>query len=108
MKFASKFIIKDLMIFILAVIIIIYLNKINILNNYIFIETLLKILIYYYFVAVFSILITDRYEISFVSLMLGILMIDIIYNIPIYVYIFGLILFSILIYYVLLKLEGRK
>ena len=108
MKFASKFIIKDLMIFILAVIIIIYLNKINILNNYIFIETLLKILIYYYFVAVFSILITDRYEISFVSLMLGILMIDIIYNIPIYVYILGLILFSILIYYVLLKLEGRK
>lgn len=108
MKFASKFIIKDLMVLILAVIIIIYLHKINILNNYIFIETLLKILIYYYFVAVFSILITDRYEISFVSLMLGILMIDIIYNIPIYVYILGLILFSILIYYVLLKLEERK
>ena len=35
-------------------------------------------------------------------------MIDIIYNIPIYVYILGLILFSILIYYVLLKLETRK
>lgn len=108
MKFASKFIIKDLMVLILAVIIIIYLNKINILNNYIFIETSLKILIYYYFVAVISILITDRYEISFVSLMLGILMIDIIYNITIYVYILGLILFSILIYYVLLKLEERK
>lgn len=108
MKFASKFIIKDLMVLILAVIIIIYLYKINILNNYIFIETLLKILIYYYFIAVISIIITNRYEISFVSLMLGILMIDIIYNIPIYVYILGLILFSILIYYVLLKLEERK
>ena len=35
-------------------------------------------------------------------------MIDIIYNIPIYLYIFGLILFSVLIYYVLLKLEERK
>ena len=105
MKFASKFIIKDLMVLILAIIIIIYLHKINILNNYIFIETSLKILIYYYFIAVFSILITDRYEISFVALMLGILMI---YNIPIYVYIFGLILFSVLIYYVLLKLEERK
>ena len=108
MKFASKFIIKDLMVLILAVIIIIYLYKINILNNYVFIETLLKILIYYYFIAVISIIITNRYEISFVSLMLGILMIDIIYNIPIYVYILGLILFSILIYYVLLKLEERK
>ena len=108
MKFASKFIIKDLMVLILAIIIIIYLHKINILNNYIFIETSLKILIYYYFIAVFSILITDRYEISFVSLMLGILMIDIIYNIHIYLYIFGLILSSFLIYYVLLKLEERK
>ena len=110
MKFASKYIIKDLMVLILAVIIIIimYFHKINIVNNYIFIETSLKILIYYYFIAVFSILITDRYEISFVSLMLGILMIDIIYNIPIYLYIFGLILFSVLIYYVLLKLEERK
>ena len=49
MKFASKFIIKDLMVLILAVIIIIYLHKINILNNYIFIETLLKILIYVVF-----------------------------------------------------------
>ncbi len=108
MKFASKYIIKDLMVLILAVIIIMYFHKINIVNNYMFIETSLKILIYYYFIAVFSILITDRYEISFVSLMLGILMIDIIYNIPIYLYIFGLILFSILIYYVLLKLEARK
>ena len=108
MKFTSKFIIKDLMVLILAVIIIMYLHRINILNNYIFIETLLKILIYYYFIAVVSILITNKYEISFVSLMLGILMIDIIYNIPIYVYILGLILFSILIYYVLLKLEERK
>ena len=108
MKFASKFIIKDLIVLILAIIVILYLYKINILNNYIFIETSLKILIYYYFIAVFSILITDRYEISFVSLMLGILMIDIIYNIPIYLYIFGLILFSVLIYYVLLKLEERK
>ena len=35
-------------------------------------------------------------------------MIDIIYNIPIYLYIFGLILSSVLIYYVLLKLEERK
>ena len=108
MKFASKYIIKDLMVLILAVIIIMYFHKINIVNNYMFIETLLKILIYYYFIAVFSILITDRYEISFVSLMLGILMIDIIYNIPIYLYIFGLILCSVLIYYVLLKLEERK
>lgn len=108
MKFASKYIIKDLMVLILAVIIIMYFHKINIVNNYMFIETSLKILIYYYFIAAFSILITDRYEISFVSLMLGILMIDIIYNIPIYLYIFGLILFSVLIYYVLLKLEERK
>ena len=108
MKFASKYIIKDLMVLILAVIIIMYFHKINIVNNYMFIETSLKILIYYYFIAVFSILITDRYEISFVSLMLGILMIDIIYNIPIYLYIFGLILCNVLIYYVLLKLEERK
>ena len=108
MKFASKYIIKDLMVLILAVIIIMYFHKINIVNNYMFIETSLKILIYYYFIAVFSILITDRYEISFVSLMLGILMIDIIYNIPIYLYIFRLILCSFLIYYVLLKLEERK
>lgn len=108
MKFGSKYIIKDLMVLILAVIIIMYFHKINIINNYMFIETSLKILIYYYFIAVFSILITDRYEISFVSLMLGILMIDIIYNIPIYLYIFGLILSSVLIYYVLLKLEERK
>ena len=68
MKFASKYIIKDLMVLILAVIIIMYFHKINIVNNYMFIETSLKILIYYYFIAVFSILITDRYEISFVSL----------------------------------------
>lgn len=108
MKFASKYIIKDLMVLILAVIIIMYFHKINIVNNYMFIETSLKILIYYYFIAVLSILITNRYEISFVSLMLGILMIDIIYNIPIYLYIFGLILCSVLIYYVLLKLEERK
>lgn len=108
MKFASKFIIKDLMILILAVIIIIYLHKINILNNYIFIETSLKILIYYYFIAVFSILITDRYEISFVSLMLGILLVDNIYSINIYFLIPSLILLILGLYYILLKLEDKK
>ena len=108
MKFASKFIIKDLMVLILAVIIIIYLHKINILNNYIFIETSLKILIYYYFIAVFSILITDRYEISFVSLMLGILLVDNIYSINIYFLIPSLILLILGLYYILLKLEDKK
>lgn len=108
MKFASKFIIKDLMVLILAVIIIIYLHKINILNNYIFIETLLKILIYYYFIAVFSILITDRYEISFISLMLGILLVDNIYSINIYFLIPSLILLILGLYYILLKLEDKK
>ena len=108
MKFASKFIIKDLMVLILAVIIIIYLHKINILNNYIFIETSLKILIYYYFIAVFSILITDRYEISFVSLMLGILLVDNIYSINIYFIIPSLILLILGLYYILLKLEDKK
>jgi hypothetical protein len=108
MKFASKFIIKDLMVLILAVIIIIYLHKINILNNYIFIETSLKILIYYYFIAVFSILITDRYEISFVALMLGILLVDNIYSINIYFLIPSLILLILGLYYILLKLEDKK
>ena len=108
MKFASKFIIKDLMLLILAVIIIIYLHKINILNNYIFIETSLKILIYYYFIAVFSILITDRYEISFISLMLGILLVDNIYSINIYFLIPSLILLILGLYYILLKLEDKK
>lgn len=108
MKFASKFIIKDLMVLILAVIIIIYLHKINILNNYIFIETLLKILIYYYFIAVLSILITNRYEISFVSLMLGILLVDNIYSINIYFLIPSLILLILGLYYILLKLEDKK
>lgn len=108
MKFASKFIIKDLMVLILAVIIIIYLHKINILNNYIFIETSLKILIYYYFIAVFSILITDRYEISFISLMLGILLVDNIYSINIYFLIPSLILLILGLYYILLKLEDKK
>lgn len=108
MKFASKFIIKDLMVLILAIIIIIYLHKINILNNYIFIETSLKILIYYYFIAVFSILITDRYEISFVSLMLGILLVDNIYSINIYFLIPSLILLILGLYYILLKLEDKK
>lgn len=108
MKFASKFIIKDLMVLILAVIIIIYLHKINILNNYIFIETLLKILIYYYFIAVLSILITNRYEISFISLMLGILLVDNIYSINIYFLIPSLILLILGLYYILLKLEDKK
>ena len=108
MKFASKFIIKDLMVLILAVIIVIYLHKINILNNYIFIETLLKILIYYYFIAVLSILITNRYEISFVSLMLGILLVDNIYSINIYFLIPSLILLILGLYYILLKLEDKK
>ena len=108
MKFASKFIIKDLMVLILAVIIIIYLHKINILNNYIFIETLLKILIYYYFIAVFSIIITERYEISFISLMLGILLVDNIYSINIYFLIPSLILLILGLYYILLKLEDKK
>ena len=108
MKFASKFIIKDLMVLILAVIIIIYLHKNNILNNYIFIETLLKILIYYYFIAVLSILITNRYEISFVSLMLGILLVDNIYSINIYFLIPSLILLILGLYYILLKLEDKK
>ena len=108
MKFASKYIIKDLMVLILAVIIIMYFHKINIVNNYIFIETSLKILIYYYFIAVFSILITDRYEISFVSLMLGILLVDNIYSINIYFLIPSLILLILGLYYILLKLEDKK
>ena len=108
MKFASKYIIKDLMVLILAVIIIMYFHKINIVNNYMFIETSLKILIYYYFIAVFSILITDRYEISFVSLMLGILLVDNIYSINIYFLIPSLILLILGLYYILLKLEDKK
>lgn len=108
MKFASKFIIKDLMVLILAIIIIIYLHKINILNNYIFIETSLKILIYYYFIAVISIIITERYEISFISLMLGILLVDNIYSINIYFLIPSLILLILGLYYILLKLEDKK
>ena len=107
-KFASKFILKDLLIFIISLSILIYIHNINILDNYIVIENLLKILIYYYFIAVISIIITERYEISFISLMLGILLVDNIYSINIYFLIPSLILLILRIYYILLKLEDKK